>query len=107
MSPFSSLLPLSGKMRSKNTSDPESSASLPPAPGMPGHPHKCQKLLLGRGRKQEASPGVTKASRYLPQGKEGRELKQFNSLCCQGQAAECFMWHQFLDLYGTHSEKIC
>lgn len=57
-----------------------------------GHPHKCQKLLPGSSRKPEAPPRVTKADSYLPQGKEGRELKQFDPLCCPKEAAECFMW---------------
>lgn len=60
--------------------------------GCQGHPHKCQKLLLGSSTKPEASPRVTKVGPYLPQGKEGRELKQFNPLCRLRQAAECFMW---------------
>lgn len=56
-----------------------------------GHPHKYQKLLPGSSRKPEASLRVTKADSYLPQGKERRELKQFDPLCCPKQAAEIYI----------------
>lgn len=74
--------------------------------GCLGHPHKCQKLLLGSGRKPGASPRVTKACPYLPQGKEGRELKQFNPLRCARQAAECFMWQPVPWIYTVRRVRI-
>lgn len=62
MSTFSFLLLLSGKMRSKNASDPESSASLPPASAFPGSPPQMPKALA---REQQET-----RERHLPESQK-------------------------------------
>lgn len=108
MSPFSFLLPLSGKMRSKNTSDPESSVSLPPTPGVPGSPPQMPKALA---RQQHETRGISQSHKSwsLPaSGQRGKRIKAIQSpLLSETGSWVLYVAASSLDLCGTHSEKVC
>ena len=106
MSPFSFLLLLSGKMRSKNTSDPESSASLPSAPRVPGSPPQMPKALWQLQKTRGISES-RKSSSLPALGQRGKRIKAIQSpLLSETGSRVLYVAASSLDLCCKHSEKI-